>query len=351
MLLSLALLGLAHALRAPVRMAAAPAAPHVVVVGGGWGGLGAAQAAAENGCRVTLVDGGDPAGAMTTPSGKPFEPGMRGFWKDYPNINALGDDLGLEDVYTDFTESSFFGPEGLECSAPVFSGARELPSPLGQVFASFDRFKRLPVADRVSIAGLLYAMLDLNRSPEVFAAYDRMSAHELFRTVGVTKRLVDDFLKPTLLVGLFKPPEELSAAVTMELLYFYALAHQTSFDVRWLARGTVGAARVSRASARVARPALASSGLKRGSSSAALGPDHPFGAPGGAPGRGRRGPAAEDLRDGARVRGRQGDGREDEVERRRGDARGRRRRLGAGRRGHEGRAARVAGPGRGRAGS
>ena len=61
----------------------------------------------------------------------------------------------------------------------------------------------------------------------------------LFRRVGVTKRLVDDFLRPTLLVGLFKPPEELSAAVTMELLYFYALAHQTSFDVRWLARGTV----------------------------------------------------------------------------------------------------------------
>jgi hypothetical protein len=27
-------------------------------------------------------------------------------------------------------------------------------------------------------------------------------------------------------VGLFKPPEELSAAVAMELLYFYALAHQ-----------------------------------------------------------------------------------------------------------------------------
>ena len=27
-------------------------------------------------------------------------------------------------------------------------------------------------------------------------------------------------------MGLFKPPEELSAAVAMELLYFYALAHQ-----------------------------------------------------------------------------------------------------------------------------
>ena len=44
----------------------------------------------------------------------------------------------------------------------------------------------------------------------------------------MTKRLVDDFRALRLLVGLFKPPEELSAAVTMELLYFYALAHQTS---------------------------------------------------------------------------------------------------------------------------
>jgi uncharacterized protein with NAD-binding domain and iron-sulfur cluster len=46
--------------------------------------------------------------------------------------------------------------------------------------------------------------------------------------------MIDDFLRPILLVGLFKPPEELSAAVTMELLYYYALAHQDSFDVRWI---------------------------------------------------------------------------------------------------------------------
>jgi hypothetical protein len=41
------------------------------------------------------------------------------------------------------------------------------------------------------------------------------------------------------LVGLFKPPEELSALVVMELLYYYALAHQDSFDVRWIKNGTV----------------------------------------------------------------------------------------------------------------
>jgi len=55
----------------------------------------------------------------------------------------------------------------------------------------------------------------------------------------LSERLVEDFLKPTLLVGLFKPPEELSALVVMELLYYYALAHQDSFDVRWIKKGTV----------------------------------------------------------------------------------------------------------------
>jgi len=43
----------------------------------------------------------------------------------------------------------------------------------------------------------------------------------------------DGFIKPTLLISLFAPPEELSAAVTMGCLYFYALQHQNSFDVCW----------------------------------------------------------------------------------------------------------------------
>lgn len=66
-----------------------------------------------------------------------------------------------------------------------------------------------------------------------------MTAHELFLRFKLSERLVNDFLKPTLLVGLFKPPEELSALVVMELLYYYALAHQDSFDVRWIKKGTV----------------------------------------------------------------------------------------------------------------
>ena len=64
-------------------------------------------------------------------------------------------------------------------------------------------------------------------------------AHELFIRFRLSKRLVEDFITPTLLVGLFKPPEELSAAIVMDLLYFYALAHQNSFDVRWIKNGSI----------------------------------------------------------------------------------------------------------------
>lgn len=160
---------------------------------------------------------------------------------DYPNINNLLKELSLseDDIFTPCTNSSFYSPSGLEATAPIFSSSAfpKLPSPLGQVVATQKLFERLPLADRASMVGLLYATIDYTRNEKVFAAYDKMTAHELFVRFGLSKRLVDDFIRPTLLVGLFKPPEELSAAVTMELLYYYALAHQTSFDVRWI-KGT-----------------------------------------------------------------------------------------------------------------
>lgn len=210
---------------------------HVVVIGAGWAGWGAAKALCEAGVRVTLLDGmADPTGGtpLTTASGKPFEAGTRGFWKDYPNINALTDELGLSDVFTEFTTSAFWSPQGLEATAPVFADGPQLPSPLGQAFATINHFKRLPVADRLSIAGLLVAMLDLHRNQAVYEQYDRIDALTLFKQLRISDRMINEFLRPTLLVGLFKPPEELSAAVTMELLYYYALAHQDSFDVRWI---------------------------------------------------------------------------------------------------------------------
>jgi uncharacterized protein with NAD-binding domain and iron-sulfur cluster len=217
-------------------------ASHAVVIGAGWAGWGAAKALCEAGVCVTLIDGmSDPTGRtpMRTATGKPFEAGTRGFWRDYPNINALTDELGLTDVFTEFTTSAFWSPAGLEATAPVFGDGLQLPSPLGQAMATIKNFKRLPVADRLSIAGLLVAMLDLNRNEATFRRYDAIDALTLFRQLGISERMIDEFLRPILLVGLFKPPEELSAAVTMELLYYYALAHQDSFDVRWIRSGSI----------------------------------------------------------------------------------------------------------------
>lgn len=69
------------------------------------------------------------------------------------------------------------------------------------------------------MAGLLYAMLDFTRDEKTFEAYDRMTAHELFVRMGLSKRLVDDFIRPTLLVGLFKPPEEVNSSHLPPLLF------------------------------------------------------------------------------------------------------------------------------------
>eukprot|EP00977_Amphora_coffeiformis_P014413 scaffold4027_cov144-Amphora_coffeaeformis.AAC.1 len=238
-----------------------------VVIGAGWGGWGAAKALCQSGvdAEVTILDAlPDPTGKTPylSVTGKPVEAGTRGFWKDYPNINALCKELDIkeDDVFTHFTNSSFYSPDGLEATAPVFSNAKfpelpgnipflsqlsgqplpYLPSPLGQILATFPLFERIPLADRASMIGLLVATIDcLGGDESVQAKYDRMTAHELFVRFGLSPRLVEDFIKPTLLVGLFKPPEELSALVVMELLYYYALAHTDSFDVRWIKNGTV----------------------------------------------------------------------------------------------------------------
>jgi uncharacterized protein with NAD-binding domain and iron-sulfur cluster len=244
-----------------------------VVVGAGWGGWGAAKALCESGkgeYEVTILDAlPDPTGQTPylSKTGKPVEAGTRGFWKDYPNINALCAELGMDenDIFTDYTNSSFYSPDGLEATAPVFANAKfpelkfdflpfeipflssladqkipQLPSPLGQVLATFPLFERIPLADRASMVGLLVASVDcLGGDESVQEQYDRMTAHELFLRFQLSPRLVEDFIKPTLLVGLFKPPEELSALVVMELLYYYALAHMDSFDVRWIKNGTV----------------------------------------------------------------------------------------------------------------
>ena len=131
-----------------------PSPKKYVIIGGGWAGWGAAKALCEGlpytippteptdignyqYANITLIDAlPDPTGATPyiSTTGKPVEAGTRGFWKDYPNINKLCAQLGIEEeeVFTPFTNSSFYSPDGLEATAPVFSEAT-VESTLGDV--------------------------------------------------------------------------------------------------------------------------------------------------------------------------------------------------------------------------
>jgi uncharacterized protein with NAD-binding domain and iron-sulfur cluster len=86
---------------------------------------------------------------------------------------------------------------------------------------------------------LLYAVIDFDNSEEAWQRYDKVTARELFRQFGVSSRLYHEAFEPMLLVGLFAPGEQCSAAAALGMLYYFILAHQPNFDVVWC-RGTVG---------------------------------------------------------------------------------------------------------------
>jgi len=214
--------------------------PKVVVIGAGWAGLGATYHLAKQGYDVTLLEAAPYPGGLVagwkTPGGRSVEGGIHGFWYPYKNIFSVVDELNLK-PFTPFTRSSQYSPAGLEVESPIFQNETRLPTPLGTFV--YTQFKRLPLIDRLSALPLLYAILDFDNSDEAWKRYDKVTARELFKQFGVSARLYEESFEPMLLVGLFAPGEQCSAAAALGMLYYFILAHQSDFDVVWC-RGTVG---------------------------------------------------------------------------------------------------------------
>jgi uncharacterized protein with NAD-binding domain and iron-sulfur cluster len=214
--------------------------PRVIVVGAGWAGLGATDHLVSQGYEVTLLEAGAYPGGLVagwqTAGGRPVEAGIHGFWYPYKNIFSLVDRLDLA-PFTPWMRSAQYSPVGLEAESPIFQDQPRLPMPLGTFV--YPRFPRLPLIDRLSAWPMLYPVIDFDNSDEAWQRYDAMTARELFKTYGVSARLYRDAFEPMLLVGLFAPGEQCSAAAALGMLYYFILAHQADFDVVWC-RGTVG---------------------------------------------------------------------------------------------------------------
>ncbi len=212
----------------------------VVVVGAGWAGLGATYHLAKQGYDVTLLEAGAYPGGLVagwkTDAGRSVEAGIHGFWYPYRNIFSLINELEIN-PFTSWTRSSQYSPYGLEVESPIFQDLPRLPTPLGTFI--YTQFQRLPLIDRLSALPLLYAVVDFDNSHEAWQRYDSVTARELFKQYGVSARLYKDAFEAMLLVGLFAPGEQCSAAATLGMLYYFILGHQADFDVVWC-RGTVG---------------------------------------------------------------------------------------------------------------
>lgn len=220
----------------------------MVVVGGGWAGFGAAYAALQAGYEAVVLEAGEGpgglAGAGRSEAGRAVEPGIKGFWYQYANIESLVDALGLSpsSIFTPYTQSSFYNPKGLQVRSPILQAQPRLPTPLGSFLYTAPYFTSLPLADRLTALPLLGPLLEYSSDSAAYDAYDKMSALELFRSAGVSRRLYDEFLCPMLMVTLFAPGHKLSAAAALDALYYFALAHQADFDVRWCRQSRAGRA-------------------------------------------------------------------------------------------------------------
>jgi uncharacterized protein with NAD-binding domain and iron-sulfur cluster len=220
----------------------------VVIIGAGWGGLSAAYDLSKRSDKynITLVEmaprvGGVVRDGFTSMSGKrTAEAGQHGFWDQYYNIfRLLNEDLGIiDDVLTEYAEQGQYSPEGLEAVWPVYRNQiPQLPTGLAQ--AAYTEFQKLPWADRLSAFPLILAFSEFDDSPKAWERYDKVSFRDLCLRLGVSRRCYDEAFEPMILTGLFAPGQECSAAAALGMAYFFVMANQNAFDVRWC-KGNIG---------------------------------------------------------------------------------------------------------------
>mmetsp|Transcript_5489 Transcript_5489/g.8197 ORF Transcript_5489/g.8197 Transcript_5489/m.8197 type:complete len:700 (-) Transcript_5489:1359-3458(-) len=263
----------------------------VVVVGGGWAGFCAADALAsartagassdDTPIEVVLLDAsprgkGGLAGGWRTPSGRPVEAGIHGFWREYKNTFAVLERLEgveIDDILTPYNPSVLYSKSGRVALAPVLAEKKAgkngevekmsafplidpfntspdnllqpladlLPPPLDvAILSEFSPSTPLSVLDRLSGVGLLGAWADFGQEdPKSWERYDSVNAEDLFiKYAGVSRGLYDELVSPLLHVLPMGPGYDISAAAALSCFHVFALQSKGAFDVRWC-RGSI----------------------------------------------------------------------------------------------------------------
>lgn len=193
----------------------------VAVVGAGWAGLGAAyHLSKQERLDVLLIDAAASVGGLVagwkTNNGRDVEVGVHGMWRPYFNLfHLVNKELGLN-PFTDWTRSSQRSPKGKVVESPIFNDMPRLPAPMGTFV--YTKFLDLPLVDRLSALPLLEAVVQWDNSDEAWRKFDKMTAKELFKHYGCSARVYKEAFEPMLLVGLFAPGEQCSAAGALGML-------------------------------------------------------------------------------------------------------------------------------------
>jgi uncharacterized protein with NAD-binding domain and iron-sulfur cluster len=225
-----------------------PRKEKVVIVGAGWGGLSAAYELSKNSnYDITLVDAAPRVGGLVRDGYRSMtgerkaEAGQHGFWDQYYNIFRLLGDQELDIIdsaLSGYAEQGQYSPNGLEAVWPIYRDQiPQLPTGLAQ--AAYTRFENLPWFDRISAFPLVLAFSEFDDSPQAWERYDQVSFRDLCLKLGVSRRCYDEAFEPMILTGLFAPGAECSAAAALGMAYFFVMANQNAFDVRWC-KGNIG---------------------------------------------------------------------------------------------------------------
>ncbi|HEX3726525.1 MAG TPA: FAD-dependent oxidoreductase, partial [Pirellulales bacterium] len=146
---------------------APPAAPRVVIVGGGLAGLAAATALCTSGCRVAIFEarralGGRAASFRDSVTGEMVDHCQHVGMGCCTNLEDFCRRLEIDDCIRRDEVLTFIGPAGRQHR---FQAARWLPAPL-HLGPAFFRLSYLSLRDRVGIGRALWALMRLKVSDD-----------------------------------------------------------------------------------------------------------------------------------------------------------------------------------------